>query len=450
MAQETPRYFGTDGIRGHVGEHPITADFMVKLGWAVGSVIREQGGQRIVLGKDTRLSGYMIESALEAGLASAGIETYLLGPMPTPAIAHITRAFNADLGIVISASHNPYDDNGIKIFTPEGFKISREHEESIEKRCHQPLQTQPADQIGKARRVMDACGRYIEFCKSSIPHNTNFRGFKLVIDCANGAGYKVAPAVFSELGADVIVINDKPNGLNINLDCGSQHPEELRKRVLAEQADAGIALDGDADRLVMIDEQGNILDGDELLYIVTRSFLGTNYLQGGVVGTVMSNQGLENAIKNFGLEFVRVAVGDQNILRELIHRNWSLGGEPSGHIIFLKVNTTADAIISALQILQYLKAEHCSLSEARKGIVIFPQKTSSVKVNDRQLSLETGPVHDAIEQAKLTLGKNGRVLVRYSGTEPIIRVMVEGDNHQIIDQMNTMICNVIKESLCDQ
>lgn len=445
MSQDLLKYFGTDGIRGRVGELPITPDFMVKLGWAVGSVIREQGGNKVVLGKDTRLSGYMIESALEAGLAAAGIETYLLGPMPTPAIAHITRAFNADLGIVISASHNPYDDNGIKFFTPEGFKISRKLEQRIEEKCQQVLQTQPADQVGRARRVGDACGRYVEFCKSAIPHHTHFRGLKIVVDCANGAAYKAAPLVFTELGAEVIAINATPNGLNINLDCGSQHPEDLQKKVLAEKADVGIALDGDADRVVMVDENGAILDGDELLYIITRALISTNYLEGGIVGTVMSNQGLENAIQQFGLAFVRVPVGDQNILRELVNRNWTLGGEPSGHIIYLHVNTTADGIISALQVLQYLRVSGLSLSEARKGIEIFPQIISNVKIEGNKVDLEHGLVHDAILAAKDKIGKNGRLLVRYSGTEPVIRVMVEGQDKKLLSEISNMVCGAIKE-----
>lgn len=449
MALDTPHFFGTDGIRGRVGTFPITADFMVKFGWAVGSVIREQGGSKVVLGKDTRLSGYMIESALEAGLAAAGIETYLLGPMPTPAIAHITRAFNADLGIVISASHNSYEDNGVKLFTPEGFKISRKLEQRIEERCAMPLETQLADKVGRARRVADACGRYVEFCKSSIPHHSHLRGFKIVVDCANGAAYKSAPLVFSELGAEVIAINAAPNGMNINLKCGSQHPEELQKRVLEEKADVGIALDGDADRLVMVDEKGQILDGDELLYIMTRSLHDTKYLQGGVVGTVMSNQGLQVAIKKFGLEFIRVAVGDQNILRELVNRQWSLGGEPSGHIIYLQVNTTADGVISALQILQFMNVNDLTLSEARKGIEIYPQKVSSVRVSGPKINLENGPVGNAIEEAKTLLGKNGRVLVRYSGTEPLIRIMVEGEDKKALDNVESMLSAVIKSCLCE-
>jgi phosphoglucosamine mutase len=444
MTKVEQSFFGTDGIRGRVGNFPITADFMLKLGWAVGSVIARRGGKKVVIGKDTRISGYMIESALEAGLAAAGIESYLLGPMPTPAIAHITRAFNTDLGIVISASHNSYLDNGVKFFSSDGFKISREMEAEIEQLFREPMVTASAPHVGRARRLHDMNGRYIEFCKASLPHHTNFRGMKIVVDCANGASYHIAPYVFSELGAEVITINATPNGLNINDYCGSNHPEVLSARVLAEKADLGIALDGDADRLIMVDHMGEILDGDELLYIITKGLLGASYFSGGIVGTVMSNQGLEVAIGDLGLAFVRVPVGDQHIIQELKQRNWVLGGEPSGHITYLHVNTTADGIIAALQVLQSMKSRGVNLHDAREGVVIYPQKLTSVKMEGPRISLDEGKVGRAIEHAKLKLGERGRVIVRYSGTEPVIRVMVEGEDVTLVNQVNEEICEALK------
>lgn len=444
MAKQESHFFGTDGIRGCVGNSPITADFVLKLGWAVGFELSAQGARRVVIGKDTRSSGYMIESALEAGLAAAGIESYLLGPMSTPAIAYLTRTLSADLGIVISASHNSYKDNGIKFFTSEGFKISKEFEASIENRYQQPMVTADATNVGRAKRIPDVNGRYIEFCKSSIPHRTHLKGLKIVIDCANGATYHVAPLVFSELGADVIPINVSPNGININENSGSNHPEVLREHVLAEKADVGIALDGDGDRLIMVDHLGEILDGDELIYIITKGLLGTPYFSGGIVGTVMSNKGLEIAIGNLGLAFIRVPVGDQNIISELTKRKWWLGGEPSGHITYLYVNTTADGIIAALQVLQATRENHTNLHDMRKGIDIFPQKLISVPVTKSRLNLDDGKIGKIISEAKDTLGERGRVLVRYSGTEPVIRVMVEGENAQLIDTLCDKICDVVK------
>lgn len=444
MNDETEHFFGTDGIRGRVGSSPITADFILKLGWAVGSELAEKGGTKVVIGKDTRVSGYMIESALEAGLAAAGIESYLLGPMPTPAIAHLTQALRTDLGIVISASHNPYQDNGIKFFTADGFKVSKEFEKLIETRHVLPMITASADKVGRAKRIPDVSGRYIEFCKSSLPHRTNFKDIKIVIDCANGAAYQVAPHVFSELGAEVVAIHDKPNGLNINHECGSNHPNVLREHVLAENADVGIALDGDGDRLVMVDHLGEILDGDELLYIITKGLLGTAYFSGGIVGTLMSNKGLEIAIGNLGLAFVRVPVGDQHIIQELRKRKWWLGGEPSGHITYLYVNTTADGIIAALQILQAMEKSGLSLHDIRKGIDIFPQKLTNVAISGPKLNLQEGNIGKAITQAKEQLGDRGRILVRYSGTENVIRVMVEGEDRHLINQISENVCDAIK------
>jgi phosphoglucosamine mutase len=444
MGKNSDSFFGTDGIRGQVGTSPITVDFILQLGWAVGSLLKERGGSKVVIGKDTRISGYMIESALEAGLSAAGIESYLLGPMPTPAIAHLTQALRTDLGIVISASHNPYNDNGVKFFLPTGFKISKEFEDEIVARHKQPIETASTTHVGRARRLPDVAGRYIEFCKSSLPHRTHFRKIKLVIDCANGATYRTAPEVFKELGAEVIAINVSPTGLNINEQCGSTHPNILRAHVLAEKADVGIALDGDGDRLVMVDHTGEILDGDELLYIITKGLLGSDYFSGGVVGTVMSNRGLELAINKMGLAFERVPVGDQHIIRALEKNNWILGGEPSGHITYLHVNTTADGIIAALQVLQAINSSGKSLHELKQGMTLFPQRLVSVPVKDKSLDLENGLIKKAVEDAKIRLGKDSSVLVRYSGTEPVLRIMVEGENKDTVNEVVHELTELVK------
>lgn len=437
-------FFGTDGIRGKVGHYPITVDFILQLGWAVGSLLVEKGGNKVVIGKDTRISGYMIESALEAGLAAAGIESYLLGPMPTPAIAHLTQALRTDLGIVISASHNLFNDNGVKFFLPNGFKIPKEFENEIEKRHQQPIMTASLANVGRARRLPDVAGRYIEFCKSAVPHRSNFKNIKLVIDCANGATYRTAPDVFKELGANVTAINTTPNGLNINDQCGSTYPEALRATVLAQKADLGIALDGDGDRLVMIDHQGEVLDGDELLYIITKGLMKSRYFYGGIVGTVMSNRGLELAINKLGLPFERVPVGDQNIVRALLEKQWILGGEPSGHITYLQVNTTADGIIAALQILHTMEETGLSLHELKKDLTLFPQRLVNVPVKDKTLDLQQGKIHQAILDAQKKLGKEGSVLVRYSGTEPVIRIMAEGENETTVNHVIDDLTAIIK------
>lgn len=442
--KKSDSFFGTDGIRGQVGTTPITVDFILQLGWAVGTLLKERGGSKVVIGKDTRISGYMIESALEAGLSAAGIESYLLGPMPTPAIAHLTQALRTDLGIVISASHNLYNDNGVKFFLPNGFKISKEFENEIVARHKHPIQTASTTHVGRARRLPDVAGRYIEFCKSSLPHRTHFKKIKLVIDCANGATYRTAPEVFKELGAEVIAINTTPNGLNINEQCGSTYPENLRAHVLAEKADVGIALDGDGDRLVMIDHLGEILDGDELLYIITKGLIGSPYFSGGIVGTVMSNRGLELAIKGLGLPFERVSVGDQHIVQALQKNDWVLGGEPSGHITYLHVNTTADGIIAALQVLQAINDSGRPLNELKKGMILFPQRLVSIPVKEKNLDLEHGPIHLAIEDAKKRLGKYSTVLVRYSGTEPVLRIMAEGENKEMVDQVIDELTDLVK------
>lgn len=422
------KYFGTDGIRGRVGDFPITPEFMLKLGWAAGMAFRKQGKCRILIGKDTRISGYMFESALEAGLSAAGADVMLLGPMPTPAIAYLTRTFHAEAGIVISASHNPHHDNGIKFFSGQGTKLPDEIELMIEELLDQPMAVVESEQLGKVSRINDAAGRYIEFCKSSVPSSTDFAGLKIVVDCAHGAAYKVAPSVFRELGAQVTVLSAQPNGLNINDNCGSTHVEALQAEVLAQQADLGIAFDGDADRVLMVDHSGAVVDGDELLFIIARDLLERGKLQGGVVGTLMSNLGLELALADLGIPFVRAKVGDRYVIAELLSRNWQLGGENSGHLVCFQHTTTGDAIIAALQVLMALKRRGQTLGEARLGM----QKCPQVLVNVRFVGGVDPLEHPAVQQASARVTEQmagrGRVLLRKSGTEPLVRVMVEGDD----------------------
>jgi phosphoglucosamine mutase len=425
------KYFGTDGIRGKVGEAPITPDFVLKLGWAVGCIFAREGYQnnKVLIGKDTRISGYMFESALEAGLSAAGIDIHLLGPMPTPAIAYLTRALRAQAGIVISASHNPYYDNGIKFFSAEGTKLPDAVELAIEEQLDQPMVITDSTRLGKAVRVTEARGRYIEFCKNSVPAHLNLKGMKIIVDCANGATYHSAPNVFRELGAEVIELAVEPDGLNINANCGSTHPEIIRKIVLAENADLGIAFDGDGDRLLMIDSLGEIIDGDELLFIMAKEGLRSGRLKGGVVGTLMSNLGLELALKELGLEFFRAQVGDRYVMEELQRLGWQLGGETSGHILCLHSTTTGDGIIAALQILAAMKENNSDLHQLKQGMKKFPQVMLNVKLaNKNKLSLEEPSLQAAVQQAETKLGNCGRVLLRSSGTEPVVRVMVEGEN----------------------
>lgn len=422
------KYFGTDGIRGRVGDFPITPDFMLKLGWAAGMAFRKQGKCRILIGKDTRISGYMFESALEAGLAAAGADVQLLGPMPTPAIAYLTRTFQADAGIVISASHNPHDDNGIKFFSGQGTKLPDEVELMIEELLDQPMTVVESAQIGKASRINDASGRYIEFCKSSVPSNTSFAGLKVVLDCAHGAAYKVAPSVFRELGAEVHVLSAQPDGLNINAGCGSTHMETLQAEVVARQADLGIAFDGDADRVLMVDHTGTLVDGDELLFIIARDLHERGRLQGGVVGTLMSNLGLELALADLGIPFVRAKVGDRYVIAELLARNWQLGGEGSGHLVCFQHTTTGDAIIAALQVLMALKRREQALGEARQGMQKCPQVLVNVRFAGGVDPLEHAAVQEASARVTEQMAGRGRVLLRKSGTEPLVRVMVEGDD----------------------
>jgi phosphoglucosamine mutase len=422
------KYFGTDGIRGRVGDFPITPEFMLKLGWAAGMAFRKQGKCRILIGKDTRISGYMFESALEAGLSAAGADVMLLGPMPTPAIAYLTRTFHAEAGIVISASHNPHHDNGIKFFSGQGTKLPDEIELMIEELLDQPMTVVDSEQLGKVSRINDAAGRYIEFCKSSVPSSTDFAGLKVVVDCAHGAAYKVAPSVFRELGAQVTVLSAQPNGLNINDSCGSTHVEALQAEVLAQQADLGIAFDGDADRVLMVDHSGAVVDGDELLFIIARDLLERGKLQGGVVGTLMSNLGLELALADLGIPFVRAKVGDRYVIAELLSRNWQLGGENSGHLVCFQHTTTGDAIIAALQVLMALKRREQTLGEARLGMQKCPQVLVNVRFAGGVDPLEHPAVQQASARVTEQMAGRGRVLLRKSGTEPLVRVMVEGDD----------------------
>jgi len=440
------KYFGTDGIRGRVGDFPITPDFMLKLGWAAGMAFRKQGKCRILIGKDTRISGYMFESALEAGLSAAGADVMLLGPMPTPAIAYLTRTFHAEAGIVISASHNPHHDNGIKFFSGQGTKLPDEIELMIEELLDQPMTVVESEQLGKVSRINDAAGRYIEFCKSSVPSSTDFARLKIVIDCAHGAAYKVAPSVFRELGAHVTVLSAQPNGLNINDNCGSTHIEALQAEVLAQQADLGIAFDGDADRVLMVDHSGALVDGDELLFIIARDLLERGKLQGGVVGTLMSNLGLELALADLGIPFARAKVGDRYVIAELLARNWQLGGENSGHLLCLQHTTTGDAIIAALQVLMALKRRGQTLGEARLGMQKCPQVLVNVRFAGGVDPLEHPVVQEASARVTEQMAGRGRVLLRKSGTEPLVRVMVEGDDESLVrgyaDELAKIVADV--------
>jgi phosphoglucosamine mutase len=428
----TKKYFGTDGIRGRVGEYPITPEFMLKLGWAAGMAFRSKGACKVLVGKDTRISGYMFESALEAGLTSAGADVMLLGPMPTPAIAYLTRTFNAEAGIVISASHNPHDDNGIKFFSGQGTKLPDDVELMIEELLDMPMTVVESSKIGKVSRINDASGRYIEFCKSSVPTGTNFSGLKIVIDCAHGATYKVAPSVFRELGAQVTVLSAQPDGLNINHNCGSTHMGQLQAAVVAEQADLGIAFDGDGDRVLMVDHTGAIVDGDELLFIIARDLHERGKLQGGVVGTLMSNLGLELALADLGIPFVRANVGDRYVIAELLERNWLVGGENSGHVVCFSHTTTGDAIIAALQVLLALKRRSEGLAQSRQALRKCPQVLINVRFGGGENPVEHATVKEVSERVTKAMAGRGRVLLRKSGTEPLVRVMVEGEDETLV------------------
>ncbi|MES2997933.1 MAG: phosphoglucosamine mutase [Pseudomonadota bacterium] len=440
---KTRKYFGTDGIRGKVGDYPITPEFVLKLGWAVGRVLAN-GNNKVLIGKDTRISGYMFESALEAGLSAAGVDIYLLGPMPTPAIAYLTRELKAQTGIVISASHNPYFDNGIKFFSHEGIKLPDAIEYAIEAQLDRPLDTVESAKLGKAHRVEDARSRYINFCKSSFPKNSKLVSLKIVLDCANGASYHIAPQVFSELGADLTVLNAEPNGLNINMHCGSTDLRILQKTVLSKKADLGIAFDGDGDRVLMVDHCGEIVDGDELLFLLARHGVEKGNIYGGIVGTAMSNLGLELALKKLGLAFIRAPVGDRYVNEHLQTTGWQLGGEPSGHIISSNIIKTGDGIIIALQILAAIQSAKQSLHEAKKGMKKFPQKLINIPVENPSLVTESPSVKKAITIAVETLSNQGRVLLRPSGTESVVRVMVEGNNLDQVQSIAEQLATIVK------
>lgn len=438
------KYFGTDGIRGRVGENPVTAEFMLKLGWAAGRVFSQDGESPILIGKDTRISGYIFESALEAGLSSAGVDVRLLGPMPTPAIAYLTRTFNASAGIVISASHNPYYDNGIKFFSGNGEKLADEIEMAIEAQMELPMKMVDSDKIGKVSRINDAAGRYIEFCKSCFNGNGGLKGQKIVVDCANGATYHIAPSVFRELGAEVTEVGVAPDGLNINERSGSTEPEVLRRRVLAEKADFGIAFDGDGDRVIMVDHLGEVVDGDELLLIIARYRKQRATLVGGVIGTLMSNLGLERALAAEGIPFERAAVGDRYVLSELNRRGWQIGGESSGHIICLDVTSTGDGIVAALQVVSAMINSGESLHDMKRRMEKFPQTMINVRCALGDNIVRTGPITSAVEATEARLNGKGRVLLRSSGTEPVVRVMVEGEDPVLVEELARDLAGVVQ------
>jgi len=443
----TRRYFGTDGIRGRVGQHPVTPEFMLRFGWALGQVLAEQQRDLVVIGKDTRISGYMFESALEAGLSAAGVDIRLLGPMPTPAIAYLTTTLRAGAGIVISASHNGHQDNGIKLFSGDGEKLDDETERRIEACLELPIHCVPSEQLGKAARVPDAVGRYIEFCKGTVDRGLRLDGLQLVIDCANGATYHVAPQVFSELGATVHVINNQPDGVNINVACGSTDPRLLQRAVIDNGADIGMAFDGDGDRLIMVDANGDVVDGDELLFVLACGRLDAGALHGPVVGTLMSNLGLEIALRKRGVGFERARVGDRYVLETLKEHQGMLGGESSGHILCLDRTTTGDGIVAALQIVEVLQRSGVTLAEARRGMRKLPQRMINVAVPVGGRYQPCDVVLAAVAQAEQRLGQEGRVLLRPSGTEPLVRVMVEGADAALVGSQAEAIAEVVGSQL---
>ncbi|WP_305405870.1 phosphoglucosamine mutase [Photobacterium leiognathi] len=440
------KFFGTDGIRGFVGESPITPDFVMKLGWAAGRVLSQTGTKKVLIGKDTRISGYMLESALEAGLAAAGLKAAFTGPMPTPAVAYLTRTFRAEAGIVISASHNPYYDNGIKFFSAQGTKLPDDIELAIEAEMEKPLTCVESALLGKAYRIDDAAGRYIEFCKGTFPTHLSLEGFKIIVDCAHGATYHIAPKVFAELGAEVIAIGCEPNGVNINDKVGATDVAALQAKVLEEKADFGIALDGDGDRVIMVDELGNKVDGDQIAYIIARDALRRGELKGGVVGTLMTNMGMEVALKNLGIPFVRAKVGDRYVMEELQKHDWLIGAENSGHVILLDKVTTGDGIVAGLQVMASIVASKMSLKELCDGMTMFPQVLENVRFKGESDPLQSEAVISATKLVEEKLGDNGRVLLRKSGTEPLIRVMVEGQDAAAVQQYALDIAKAVKEN----
>lgn len=443
----TGAYFGTDGIRGRVGEYPITADFVLKLGWALGRVLARHGRRLVLIGKDTRISGYMFESALEAGLSAAGTDIRLLGPMPTPAIAYLTSTLHAGAGIVISASHNPHEDNGIKFFSEHGVKLDDATEAAIEAELEVPLATVASAELGKVSRFDDAPGRYIEFCKSTIGRDVRLTGLKLVVDCANGATYHVGPQVFRELGAEVVAMGDHPDGLNINVDCGSTAPEALRERVQQEGADAGLAFDGDGDRVIMVGPDGTVIDGDQVLYIIALARQASGRLRGPVVGTQMSNLGLEHALAREGIGFARARVGDRYVLEMLREREGLVGGESSGHVVCLDRTTTGDGIVAGLQVLERMVRTGASLTELASGMRQYPQRMINVPVAQRARPEDLRALDDDVAAVERELDGTGRVLLRPSGTEPLIRVMVEGQDAERVAQYSERLAAVVAERL---
>lgn len=441
------KYFGTDGIRGRVGEGVITPDFVLRLGWAVGQVLGNhyKGKKRILMGKDTRISGYMFESALQAGLINAGVDVGLLGPMPTPAIAYLTRTFQAQAGIVISASHNPYYDNGIKFFSGQGTKLPDEIELEIEAQLDKPMIT--ADSLGKAKRITDAAGRYIEFCKGTMPWGFSLSGLKIVVDCANGATYHIAPAVFQELGATVEVMGVTPDGVNINQDCGSTKPGRLQAKVLESGADVGIAFDGDGDRVVLVDHKGELVDGDEILFLIASYRKRRGGGCPGVVGTLMSNFGFELALQRLDIPFARANVGDRYVLELMRQRSWALGGENSGHIVCGDVTTTGDGIVAALQVLLALCEDRVTLNEAKQGMRKLPQYMVNVRTTGKVDINGNQDIDQAVRAAEAELAGRGRVLLRPSGTEPVVRVMVEGEEPLLVSRLSEQLADVVKAAL---
>lgn len=438
------KYFGTDGVRGKVGTYPITPDFALKLGWAAGKVLASQGSRTVLIGKDTRISGYMLESALEAGLAAAGLTAAFTGPMPTPAVAYLTRTFRLEAGIVISASHNPYYDNGIKFFSSQGTKLPDDIEEAIEAMLDQPMDCVESADLGKASRISDAAGRYIEFCKSTFPAHLGLDGYKIVVDCANGATYHIAPNVLRELGAEVIEIGTDPNGININEKCGATDVKALQEKVLEIKADVGLAYDGDGDRIMMVDHLGNKVDGDQILFIIAREALRSGQLKGGVVGTLMSNMSLEIALKMLGVPFVRANVGDRYVLEKMVEHNWTLGGENSGHIIIADKNTTGDGIIASLAVLSAMVQHRLSLNELASAVKLFPQVLINVRFAGGDNPLESEAVKAVAADVEKRLEGKGRILLRKSGTEPLIRVMVECEDGVLAKQCAEEIAEAVK------
>ena len=438
------KYFGTDGIRGAVGTYPITPEFVMKLGWAAGKVFAQQGKSKILIGKDTRISGYMFESALEAGLTAAGVDSGLLGPMPTPGIAYLTRTFSADAGIVISASHNPYHDNGIKFFSADGTKLEDEIELEIERYLDEPMTTVSSDKLGKAFRINDAAGRYIEFCKSTV-RRLKLKGKRIVLDCAHGATYQIATAVFKEMGAEIITIGSSPDGLNINKDIGSTSPKQLQQKVVETRADLGIGFDGDGDRVVMVDEKGEIVDGDELLFIMAMHARSRKRLGGGVVGTLMSNLGLELALKKEKIDFVRANVGDRYVMQQLKEHNWRFGGESSGHLLCLDSTSTGDGVVAALQVMMALQDSGKTLHELKSGMTKCPQTMINVRRNKDVDVAKDKTILAAAAAVEEELAGRGRVLLRPSGTEPVVRVMVEGENGDLVATKAKQLAEIVEK-----